>query len=79
MVRRFRSDVPRFGDFQSDWVPFLYSTRSDGPALYAETNHRDTRPNGLLLKKTDWTVKQTGKQSEKCNRKWKSCIKSILI
>ncbi len=23
MVRRFRGDDPRFGDFQSDWVPLL--------------------------------------------------------
>ncbi len=24
MVGRFRGDDPRFGDFQSDWVPILY-------------------------------------------------------
>ncbi len=24
MVGRFRGDDPRFGDFQSDWIPILY-------------------------------------------------------
>ncbi len=24
MVGRFHADDPRFGDFQSDWVPILY-------------------------------------------------------
>ncbi len=36
MVGRFRGDDPRVGDFQSDWVPFYTSTRSDWPPLSAE-------------------------------------------
>ncbi len=29
MVGRFRSDDPRFWDFQSDWVPILYHNTID--------------------------------------------------
>ncbi len=36
MVGKFRGYDPRFGDFQSDWVPILYPTQYNWPTLSTE-------------------------------------------